>query len=294
MDYVRPGLLGSWKEFRDQYEKPIVSGNDEGREELISELLDQLDPHYLRRLKSEASFDLPEKQLSPPLMVPLSNRQRQLYTQTLSDAKGGGSGAVLAAITKLLMICAHPNVTADDSMVTNNLSTEDCPKLEATLTILRGVHSKGEKVLIFTQWKKVQRILQAAISNTFDSHAPIINGDTTNERDALIGAFKQTSGFAALILNPGVAGYGLNLTEANHVIHYTRPWNPAKEAQATDRSHRRGQTAQVHVHFPTVEGTVEETLARLLNEKSALSHDVMRPSSARGVSAEELAAELNL
>jgi SNF2 family DNA or RNA helicase len=165
---------------------------------------------------------------------------------------------------------------------------EECPKLRVTVDLVAKIAAANEKVLIFAQWKATQRILQRALSETFGAWPEIINGDVTTRRQELIDAFRSRPGFGALILSPKVAGYGLNLIEANHVIHYTRPWNPAVENQATDRVHRRGQEKEVYVYYPTVKETVEDRLAELLKDKEALARDVLRTVSERKISTPDL------
>ena len=170
--------------------------------------------------------------------------------------------------------------------------SELCPKLDETIAILRNVQDAGEKALIFTRFKNLQRILQNAIRETLEVWPDIINGDLTKNRQEVIDLFQQRDGFNVLILSQEVGGVGLNLTRANHVIHYTRPWNPTKENQATDRVHRFGQTKGVHVHLPIITHpdfvTVEQRLDELLREKSQLARDVLRPSSESSVRPEEL------
>ena len=137
-----------------------------------------------------------------------------------------------------------------------------------------------------------KKILQEAIIRNFDIFPDIINGEVTNNRQEIIDIFSEKEGFNVLILGHQVGGVGLNITAANHVIHYTRPWNPAKENQATDRVHRIGQTKPVKVYYPIVkdEGfvTVEQVLNELIQSKAALAKDVLRPSSELKVKREDL------
>jgi len=289
VDYVQPGLLGSWRDFRSEFERPLVSvAGEEDRQPIVEELLSRLDPHYLRRMKSEVLADLPEKRGEALRSLPLGPLQEERYRQIVQEAKGAGRGAVLGALTRLRMTCAHPRASVGDwEDVPAPQLIEECPKLEATMVILGRVREQSEKAVIFTEFRNVQRIIQRAILHRFDLVAEVINGEVVGARDAIIDAFRRSEGFAVLILNPGVAGFGINLTEANHVIHYTRPWNPAKEAQATDRVHRRGQQRPVSIYLPT-SGIVEEKLAELLEDKESLARDVLRPSRERVVTPEEL------
>jgi SNF2 family DNA or RNA helicase len=120
-----------------------------------------------------------------------------------------------------------------------------------------------------------------------------LNGDGAGgRRQEFVDRFNAAPGFGALLLGPDATGVGLNIVGANHVIHYTRLWNPAKENQATDRVHRIGQTRPVTVYYPIVRGedreTVEQTLDRLLEEKRALARDVVRPRESLSVEREML------
>lgn len=288
LDFVQPGLLGSWREFRTEYERPIAEGDGHERERKVRELLERLRGHYLRRLKEEIFDDLPPKHLHER-PAPLSEVQLELYRRIAREGRSGGKGAALAAIGRLIRLCAHP--AAEDPRFAGS-APDVCPKLSETLKILEEIREKGEKVLIFTDFKAVQRALRDAVRERFGVWPDIVNGELTGNRQAVIDIFSTKPGFNVLILGHQVAGVGLNITAANHVIHYTRPWNPAKESQATDRVHRIGQGKPVHVYYPIVHDprfvTVERRLAEVIASKADLAKDVLRPTSALVVREEDL------
>ena len=153
------------------------------------------------------------------------------------------------------------------------------PKLEKTLEIIESISQKNEKVIIFTRYHMMQAILRKVIFETFEVDAKIINGNNGHERMDTINNFNNKEGFNILILSPKSAGVGLNITGANHVIHYTREWNPAIENQATDRVYRRGQEKDVTVYYPIVCNdnfvTVEEKLDALISRKRELMEDII-------------------
>ena len=289
MDFVQPGLLGSWADFRKDYERPIIEEQGVGRDNKIKELLSKIKGYYLRRLK-ETALKLPPKN-SVIKETELSEYQLELYKKIARQAKAGGRGAMLAGIGKLLRLCAHPSAVIDSPSLDSN-QLDRCPKLKATLEIIEDIKNRGEKAIIFSDFKKIQRVLQRAIRDTFGTWPDIINGEITNNRQAIIDIFSEKQGFNVIILGHQVAGVGLNITKANHVIHYTRPWNPAKENQATDRVHRIGQEKEVCVYYPIVKNeqfkTVEERLDELLSSKAQLAQDVLRPTKEMQVKTEEL------
>ncbi|NQT55264.1 MAG: DEAD/DEAH box helicase [Desulfobacteraceae bacterium] len=291
MDFVQPGLLGSWVDFRRKYEHPIVEGDEEEREEHVQELLKEIKGYYLRRLKSEYMKNLPQKNFEYR-EVALSDEQFNIYKEIAHRGKIGGKGAALAAIQKLLIISAHPLAQTDDYRSVSDVFKHACPKLEETLGIIENVKNASEKVIIFTDFKRVQRILQQAIRQRFEIWPDIINGEISRNRQLIIDIFSEKKGFNVIILGHQVAGIGLNITAANHVIHYTRPWNPAKENQASDRVHRIGQTKPVTIYYPFVKDqkfvTVEERLDELIRSKEDLARDVLRPSAESKVKAEDL------
>lgn len=297
MDFVQPGLLGSWADFRSNYEHPIVEGDEEEREEKVQELLGQIKGYYLRRLKSEYMKDLPSKNKFYR-EVPIGEAQFEVYKAIARQGKSGGKGAALAAIQKLLIISAHPRALDLPYIQAKDALKTPCPKLEQTLEIIREVKNRSEKIIIFTDFKAVQRILQQAITKHFGVWPDIINGEINNNRQLMIDKFSEKEGFNVIILGHLVGGVGLNITAANHVIHYTRPWNPAKENQATDRVHRIGQEKPVNIYYPFVKDerfvTVEEKLDELIRSKEDLARDVLRPSSEFKVSREELLNCLDL
>lgn len=291
MDFVRPGLLGSWSDFRSDFERPLAQDSEEShRQALIARLLEKLDFHYLRREKKQVLSDLPSRHFhSHP--VSLSPEQFELYRAIAKKGLSGGRGAALAAIQSLIQVCGHPHVLSGDSGWFHH-RPGDCPKLDKTLEILEEIRNRGEKAVVFTRFKELQSILQTAIRETFNLHCSIINGEINSNRQQIVDFFSDQPDFHVLILSHDVGGVGLNITAANHVIHYTRPWNPAKENQATDRVYRIGQSKEVHVYYPVVEDdrfeTVEKRLGRLLEGKASLARDVLQPSSEMTVGGDEL------
>lgn len=268
MDFVQPGALDSLAKFKEKYMKG----------EQYQELIDTLQPYYLRRTKEEVMKDkLPDKHLVEPFYVPASNVQQKLGQSMLMNVQAKVS-SMLNVINELRMLYAHP-YAVDQAMS----SSEMTPKLEKVVAILKAVEKKQEKVLIFTEFRKVQMILKQVIQERYNIEVPVVNG-ATNDRPAVVREFNETPGFGVMILSPKAAGVGLTITGANHVIHYTRWWNPAVENQATDRVYRIGQKKDVYVYqiittdlnnFPN--GTVEEIMHRILEEKSDLAEHVIIP-----------------
>ena len=282
-DFVQPGLLQNYAWFRKHYEVPIQSDMD-ANEDLINELVEKINPIFLRRLKYQVLKDeLPTKE-EHKLAVELSNMQKQHYEQEISQYQNSKRAiGIINTIQRLIMLSSHPRLL--ESSLPVNVQSKDLikesKKLEYTLELLKDIKKKKEKVLIFTKYKKMQMILRKVIYDTFRVDAMIINGDVSKNRMEMINGFNTGKGFDVMILSPKAAGVGLNITGANHVIHYTREWNPAIESQATDRAYRIGQDRMVHVYYPIAvcQGiySVEEKLDALLEKKKHLMSEVVVP-----------------
>jgi len=278
VDYVQPGKLGSWSDFRSRYERPLINAPDEDKPMVAEQLQVQLGPHYVRREKAKVLKDLPAKSEYREL-IGLSDIQERAYAMILKKRQENEMIA-LDALQRLIQICSHPALL-NQSTGTAAEYLEACPKLEKTVEIMQEVQAVGEKVVIYTRFKHMQDILQEVVHARFGVFAPIINGeDAGRARQARVDEFNIAPGFGVLILSPEAAGVGLNITGANHVIHYTRLWNPAKENQATDRVHRIGQNRPVSVYYPIAvigeeHTSVEEHMDRLLQEKSSLAKNVL-------------------
>ena len=150
---------------------------------------------------------------------------------------------------------------------------------------LRAIKASGEKAIVFCEFRNIQRLLRHYVDDVFGFAPDIINGDTSAaashvaSRQKRIRAFQEQPGFGVIILSPVAVGFGVNIQAANHVIHYTRTWNPAKEDQASDRAYRIGQTKDVHVYYPTVRAddfkTFDVRLDELLAKKRELAGDML-------------------
>ncbi|MCI3919919.1 DEAD/DEAH box helicase [Paenibacillus sp. TRM 82003] len=280
MDFVYPGHLGSLNEFREQFMKKLENVQ-EVDPDAENQLTQRLAHFYMRRTKlDELKGQIPDKS-SELIKVPFGSVQKELYQDILRAVRNKEMGG-LKAIHHLKQICSHPGLF--DARY-RNLSVSAVPKMQETIKILNTVRAAGEKALIFTEYREMQDILRIALRDQFDINPRIINGMTERRQD-LVDEFNQRPGFDVMILSPKAAGTGLTITSANHVIHYTRWWNPAVENQATDRVYRIGQQRKVKVYHPVVtdtegilsNGTVEQIVARLLHDKEDLARSVIIPS----------------
>ncbi|MEX3967933.1 SNF2-related protein [Paraburkholderia sp. EG286B] len=297
-DFVQPGLLGSLKDFGGNYRRPIEAETDDEKAR-IEELRALIEPQKLRRTKAEVAKDLPKKLLHEGCRkLPLSARQRALYADAVAQFKSRGQGqgsglqSPLGLLQYLRRLCSDPRppgyiATTDESV---EVTRKASPKMNWMLGRLKEIEASGsgDKVIVFCEFRDLQRVIQRAISEVFGFVPDVINGDTStesgsaNSRQARITAYQDAPGFGVIILSPLAVGFGVNIQAANHVIHYTRTWNPAKEDQATDRAYRIGQRKDVHVYYPVVVGgdfvTFDEKLDLLLERKRTLSHDMLNGS----------------
>lgn len=305
-DFIQPGLLGALNEFGAYYRRPIES-DDKRDLARLDQLRELIEPQILRRTKADVAKDLPAKiEDTDCRALAMGLRQCDLYKSELSayakrvqmmeqlDERRGG---ILGLLHTLKLVCAHPYSVRPDPAL-----KEESPKMRWLLETLRRTERQGDKVIIFTELRDIQRELQLFIFEEFGQRVTIINGDTSTTsksgqgRQALIDAFQERPGFGVIILSTVAVGFGVNVQAANHVIHYTRSWNPAKEDQATDRAYRIGQTKDVTVYYPTVRAaefrTFEETLDELLSRKRGLAGDML--NGCADISAGEFAVGMNI
>ncbi|WP_227938276.1 DEAD/DEAH box helicase [Alkalihalobacillus deserti] len=289
VDFVQPGMLGSLKEFKDAYIKPLEEENIAPLE-IEEKLTQQLMMNYKRRTKQkELKGQLPAKH-NHPIEVLLGKKQEELYLNIIGLVKEKVIPPI-KAIGQLKMLSSHPGLINEEYL---NLPLKAVPKLAQTISLIKEIQAKNEKVLIFTEYKQMQVILKRYILEELNVNAAIINGETSR-RQLVVDHFNQKPGFDVMILSPKAAGTGLTITSANHVIHYTRWWNPAVENQSTDRVYRIGQEKEVHVYYPIVKSsgkldTVEEIVQRIIHDKQELANSVIVPSKKLDIEKEILEA----
>ena len=266
-----------------------------------------MDGHYLRRTKQGVlSQRLPSKHIhyEDVSMTPV---QRRLYDD-VRHWYATTSASMLPAIHTMLAVCAHPYCGServllglnhpsrlDEIMCSRQSLIESSGKFEWLASKLADIKTLDEKVILFSSVRRVQSMLRELVRMEFDMTPAVINGDVSGERrQGIIDHFNQAKGFRVIILSAKAAGVGVNVTGANHVIHMTREWNPAKENQATDRAYRIGQTRAVHVYVPVTRApdfdTIDARLDTLLESKQRLATHVIRPSAEIGVQWKELEA----
>lgn len=293
-DFIQPGLLGALKDFGERYRKPIEAETNEEKAR-IEELRAIIEPQKLRRTKAEVAKDLPRKiEVESCRALPISNRQRTHYADAVAafrkrDKAGGGTGlqSPLGLLQYLRRLCSDPRPPGRVSTDLESIADIESwsPKMAWLLEQLVEIKGKGEKAIVFCEFLDLQRTLQRAISERFGFVPDVINGDTSadssnaNNRQRRIKAFQERPGFGVIVLSPLAVGFGVNIQAANHVIHFTRTWNPAKEDQATDRAYRIGQKKDVYVYYPVVVAhdflTFDAKLDVLLKWKRGLSMDML-------------------
>lgn len=281
MDFVNHGYLGTAKSFAEDYAKPIQR---QGDKRVANHFRRITAPFMLRRLKTDKSIisDLPDKVEQNELAL-LTERQAALYHETLEHAMqaieaidGTDSqslfkrqGLVLQMILALKQICNHPALFLKNGICTPELSG----KTEMLLSLLASIVDSGQKVLVFTQFREMGEMLQTIIEQSTGERPLFLHGGCSiKERQQMVDLFQnnpRTGHIFLLSLKAG--GTGLNLTAASHVIHYDLWWNPAVEAQATDRAYRIGQHQNVVVHRFITQNTFEERIDQMIQDKRHLA-----------------------
>lgn len=253
-DFAVPSLLGDLADFERRHPDTLDGATT---------LEPVLTPIILRRMVAEVAQDLPER-IDIPQPLEMDAESAGIYEVLRTAAAVGGRGT-LASLVKLRMFCTHPWLT---DQFTHFTHARDCSvKLDRLLEIVEEIVSSDGKALVFTSYQQSIDLLASELVGAFGIYADTIDGRTpVGQRQAKVDAFSCLNGPGALVLNPKAAGTGLNITAANHVIHFNLEWNPAVEDQATARSHRRGQTDPVMVHrlyyVDTVEDVINDRMAR--------------------------------
>ena len=248
VDFVLRGFLGGLADFLKVYPDTIEGA---GRIEPL------LTPLMIRRLVKDVAKDLPEKVEIPVPLVMTENEALQYEAERKSIIeKVGEDNAMFAELSVLRMYCTHPSITG--SCLTTD-PIKDCTKYERLCEVLAEIKSQGEKVILFTSFTGMCKLLERDIPVRLGIPVLIINGATpAPRRQEIVDRFSNMAGCALLVLNPRAAATGLNITSANHVIHYNLEWNPAIEDQASARAYRRGQGKTVFIHRLYYVDTVEE------------------------------------
>ena len=185
-------------------------------------------------------------------------------------------GLVLAVISKLKQICNHP----DQYLGQTVFSPEESGKFAMLKELCETIRDKHERVLVFTQFREITGILAEFLTNVFQAEGRVLHGGTpVGKRKEIVEDFQGEAYVPFIVLSIKAGGTGLNLTNANHVIHFDRWWNPAVENQATDRAFRIGQTKNVLVHKLVCQGTIEEKIDAMIESKRSLAENVIGSGS---------------
>ena len=267
MNIVRPGLLGNLRAFQALLEDHPVDAR---------KLSNFAAPLMLRRIVKDVAKDLPEL-VSKEIALLGTNLFNEFYEekrQSLFTSKQN----TLAAITELTQICCYPGLKDD------TYEDRHDAKLNETLEILANIKRSDEKAIIFSTFTASLDLIRSVVSKQLSpSYISTIDGRvTSSKRDVIISNFQEIEGFAVLCIQPAAGGVGLNITGANHVIHFNRQWNPAVERQATARAYRRGQKLTVFEYLLGYVGTIEEYIADTLSRKSELAKYATEAAATEG------------
>jgi non-specific serine/threonine protein kinase len=299
-DFLNPGLLGTLSAFEahlraQKAQQADLEAGKPGELVPYAQVRALIQPYLLRRLKTDPKIisDLPPK-TELTVRCTLTPQQAALYARVVDELRNElrnelgqqphqqssnddrhderqamqRRGAVLSALLKLKQICSHPSLVMGDGV----FSAAGSGKLRRLLEIADEIAQRQEKLLVFTQFRAMTTVLAQQLSHLFGRPGCVLHGDTpVAERQALVERFQKNDGPPFFVLSVKAGGTGLTLTQAAHVIHYDRWWNPAVEDQATDRAYRIGQKQPVMVHKFVCMGTIEAKIADLLASKRQLA-----------------------
>jgi non-specific serine/threonine protein kinase len=277
-DFLNPGLLGNKSEFSN-FAKTLKDHPDG-----YARLRKLISPYILRRLKTDTSVisDLPDK-VEMKVFADLSPKQVVLYKKSVKDLKSAiensdgiqRKGLVLSFLLRFKQLCNHP----DQLTGSGDFKAVHSGKFMRLEKICETIYEKRERLLVFTQFKEMTEPLRAFLESIFHHPGLVLHGSVSvPKRKKLIQTFQKNDYCPFMVLSLKAGGVGLNLTRANHVIHFDRWWNPAVENQATDRAFRIGQKRKVLVHKFVTRGTIEEKIDLMISEKQDLADQIVTSS----------------
>jgi non-specific serine/threonine protein kinase len=278
-DFINPGLLGAFNEFK-KFAKGL-----EDRPEGYGHLRQVVHPFILRRSKTDRSIitDLPEK-VEMKTYCSLSKVQTVLYgnvvkrlEEELETVEGiKRKGIVLGYLMKCKQLCNHPDHFSGGGAY----NQDESGKFKRLAELCETIREKRERVLVFTQFAEIIGPLSHFLEKVFGTPGLTLSGSSSmKQRKEAVDRFQAVDYTPFFVLSLKAGGVGLNLTAANHVVHFDRWWNPAVENQATDRAFRIGQKKNVIVHKFICTGTIEEKIDALIEDKKSLANEIV-PSSA--------------
>ena len=278
-DFVFPSYLGKESQFESEFSNTV---------EGAFKLKPFLSVLMLRRRVSEVANDLPPR-IDIPVPLELDISSKTAYEKIRTSKGSSPSPEVL---TYLRMFCAHPWLQKE---FTDIPALACSPKLQRCLEICEEIRASSSKVIIFTSFTESINILKETLSKAFGIYIETISGKTEiSERQKTVDAFNQAEGFSVLILNPKAGGVGLNITGANHVIHFNLEWNPSVEDQASARAYRRGQKSKVTIHKLFYINTVEEVIKDRMETKRCISEAAAGKSDKNNVEVSDLLNALRI
>ncbi|MBD0967907.1 serine/threonine protein kinase [Lactobacillus crispatus] len=275
-DYLMPGFLGSYPDFRKKYELPIVKEQDKEAED---QLANMVIPFILRRLKKDVLRDLPDKD-EEIVPVKMNKKQADLYNmqtqKIIAQLNGQGDEdfkrsrfQILAQITKLREICCDPHLLYENYHGKSN-------KLIATIELIKNNLANGHKILLFSQFTAMLDILHENLARLRLPLFTITGSTPKTKRQEQVQKFNQMAQPGVFLISLKAGGTGINLTGADVVIHYDPWWNLAAEKQATDRAHRIGQKHSVKIYKMVTEDSIEERIIALQQKKAELADIILR------------------
>jgi SNF2 family DNA or RNA helicase len=274
MDFLMPGYLGTHKDFREFYELPILAGGSAG-DYMQAKLRRKLHPFLLRRLKKHVAKDLPPK-IERVAPCKLTEDQHKVYSQLLEESKHKISSMVekdgfnkcrmeiLKTLLRLRQTCCHIDLLKLEGIESKHPSA----KMELFFELLNEALDSKHRVLVFSQFTSMLAILKKEM-DARDLKYCYLDG-STKERQTVVKRFNKDHTSPVFLMSLKAGGTGLNLTGADMVIHFDPWWNPAVEAQATDRAHRIGQKRTVYSVKLVTKGTVEEKVVEMQRRKQGI------------------------
>lgn len=274
-DFLMPGFLNNYSQFRKNYETPIIKHHDRKAEDELKQLIQ---PFILRRLKKDVLKELPDK-TEHLVYTPMIGQQAKLYQaratrlvkrlQSQDDEEFKNNRfEMLAEITRLRQLCCSPKLLNADYRGRSG-------KVDQTMELIRDEIAAGHKILLFSQFTSALAILRQQIEKEQISDFLIEGKTKKSDRQAFVKEFNTYDGPAIFLISLKAGGTGLNLTSADVVIHFDPWWNVAAENQATDRAHRIGQQHNVSIYKMIAKDTIEERIIAMQKQKSELANAIL-------------------